>query len=174
MDEGVIAKRRIVRAVERAVSPVQPPPKLYMGESTVKRDFGAKLLDLDGNPCHIGGTVEGVLQVLDQVLQKVPAEVRKEAVETLERVTGKPLTLASVCSRALISPYEDERTLDDTVRIARMELARKIHKGGVVDITPQERDMIKPLIKKAFNGVLIPVLTWELLEKDVEESPEAA
>ena len=59
--------------------------------------------------------------------------------------------------------------MDDAVRLARMTLAVKINAGGIVDIEPAERDLIKPLLKKKWAGsILVPVVAAQLLEKDAE------
>ena len=130
----------------------------------MKRDFSAQILDLDDQPVRVGATVESLSQAIAAMLPKLSAEQVKEFDAALSAAAGKALTLASACSSALLAAHQDESNLGDDERIARMELARKIHKGGVIDITATERDRIKPLLKKRFGGILIPVVAGELLE----------
>ncbi len=134
----------------------------------MKRNFSAVVTDLDGQAVKAGPTVDGILRAVNTVWADIPADVQTKLAEAIEKEAGKDLTLASVCTSALMAAYEDDKSLSDDERVARMELARRIHKGGVVDIEPKDRDRIKPLIKKRFGGILIPVVSCELLEQDAD------
>lgn len=143
----------------------------------MKRNFDLPILDLDNEPARIGQTVETVVAALNSIWSKLSPELQKEFNDTADKLMGKGLTLASACTGALMGVYQGEENMDDTVRMSRLELARKLHKGGIVDIEPKERDLIKPLLKKKFAGsILIPVVAAELLEQDlpVPVSAEAA
>lgn len=132
----------------------------------MKRNFDQELADLDGKPVRLGITQEGFVAVFDRMLPKLPEELQKEFNEELAKVGTAPLTFKDVCIAVLMSAFEDEQKLDDTARMSRMELARRIHKGGIQEITPKDRDLIKPLVKKKFGGILIPVITAEFLEEE--------
>jgi hypothetical protein len=138
----------------------------------MKRNFDEVILDLDGEPARMGQTVESFAIALNTIWPKLSPELQKEFNDAADKFMGKGLTLASACVGALMGVYTGEETMDDTVRINRMDLARKLHKGGVIDIDPtKERDLVKPLLKKKYAGsVLIPVVAWELLEKEPKES----
>ncbi len=134
----------------------------------MKRNFSAVVTDLDGQAVKAGPTVDGVLRAVNTVWADIPADVQTKLAEAIEKEAGKDLTLSSVCTSALMGVYDDDKNISDDERVARMELARRIHKGGVVDIEPKDRDRIKPLIKKRFGGILIPVVSCELLEQDAD------
>ena len=135
----------------------------------MKRDFDAKILDLDGEPVRLGMTVEAIAKAIATFLPKLTPEQATAFNAELEKQAKKPLTLGSACVTVLMGGYADEQNLDAGKRIERMELARRIHKGGVQDIEPKDRDLIKPLLIKGFSGILIPVVCAELLEKDAPE-----
>lgn len=139
----------------------------------MKRNFDEKILDLDGMPVIVGSSVAVLLRALDSVLATLPADLKQSFTDAIAAQAGRPLTLATACSSALMGAYDDERLLDASTRIKRMELARKVHAGGIVDITPEDRDMIKPLLMKCFAGILVPVVAGELLEKDAAVKADA-
>jgi len=135
----------------------------------VKRDFSVIVCDLDGEPVRLGAGMETIMAAVNEVFPKLTPEMQKLLNETIVKHAGKELTFGAACVGALMGAYEDERSLDDDTRFKRMELARKIHNGGVVEIEPKDRDLIKPLLKKRYNGILVPVTVAELLETDLKE-----
>lgn len=139
----------------------------------MKRDFNEQICDLDGTPVRSGATVESLMQAFSNIAPMLPDEMFKQLQEEINKAAGKPLTFGSACVASLMGAYEDEKGLSDDARLTRMELARRIHKGGVQEITPKDRDIIKPLVKKRFAGILVPVLVSELLEKEAVESRPA-
>ncbi len=133
----------------------------------MKRNFDAKILDLKGEAVKTGVTMEALMSAIKAIFPKLPEAVQDEYNAIVTAKMMEPLTLAAASVTALMSPYEDERTLDMSARVKRMDLARKLVSGGVVDMTIDELAMIKPLLIKAFAGPLVPVVASELLEKDV-------
>lgn len=132
----------------------------------MKRDFSAPILDLDGEPISLGLTPQAITRALDTVIADIPAEVVARLKVAIEKETGKPLTLGSVVVQALMAPHKGEEDLGGDERIARMELARKVNKGGTIEISAADRDRIKPLVKRLFQGPLVYVTASELLEQD--------
>ncbi|MGP1675937.1 MAG: hypothetical protein ACTS6J_02110 [Burkholderiales bacterium] len=136
----------------------------------MKRNFSETILDLDGDPVVLGLSMEAFTRALNAAFQFLPKASQDALNTALEKEARKPLTLGAACVGALMSVYEGEQTMDDSVRLARMMLAVKINAGGIVDIEPVERDLIKPLLKKKWAGsILIPVVAAQLLEKDAPE-----
>lgn len=135
----------------------------------MNRDFSKRITDLSGDAIPQGISVEGINRAINTIWAELSQETKDKLVAELEKAGNAPLTLASACCTALLAPFEDERSSPPPgdVRVKRYRLAGKIHAGGVVDITADERDMIKPLLFKAFGGSLIPVVAADLLETDV-------
>jgi len=138
------------------------------------RNFDEVILDLDGEPARVGQTVEGFAAALNVIFPKLSPELQKEFNDAADKFMGKGLTLSSACVGALMGVYQGEENMEDTMRMNRLELARKLHKGGVIDIDPTKgRDVIKPLLKKKYAGsILIPVVAGELLEKEIPAEPQ--
>ena len=135
----------------------------------MKRNFDELILDLDNNPVRNGPSPDAIARVIAAMWPKFSPELQAELNAALEKEVGKPLTLAAACVGALMGAYQGEENMDDMMRLTRMELARKIHKGGVQEIEPKDRDLIKSLLKKRWTGILIPVVAAEMLEKDASE-----
>lgn len=133
----------------------------------MKRDFSEQILDLDESPVRPGSSLEAFARALNAVFPFLLKESQDALNTALEKEMGKPMTLGSACVGALMGVYQGEENMDDGARLARMTLAVKINKGGVVDIEPDERDLVKPLLKKKWAGsILIPVVAAQLLEKE--------
>lgn len=137
----------------------------------MKRNFDEIVCDLDGAPVQTGMSAEAFHAAMLTIWEQLPQPLKDTYNAKLNEQGMLPLTLGRACVKALLGAYDEEKNMDDIVRVGRMELARKIHKGGVIDIEPKDRDMIKPLIKKMFLGVMVPVLLWEMLEKDAGDPP---
>lgn len=136
----------------------------------MKRNFDEPILNLDGEPVRLGASAETLACVINAIWPKLTVELQKDVQAALDKEAGKPLTLGSACIGALLTVYQGEENLDDSARLTRAELARRIHKGGVIDIEPKERDLVKPLLRKKYAGsILVPVVAGELLEKDAAE-----
>ncbi len=133
----------------------------------MKRNFDEPILDLDGEPVRQGASAESFARAINHIWPTLTAEQKKVLEAALDKEAGKPLTLGAACVSALVNVYQGEENLDDSARLTRAELARKLHKGGVIDVEPKDRDLIKPLLRKRYAGsILIPVIAGELLEKD--------
>jgi hypothetical protein len=132
----------------------------------MKRNFDEVITDLDNEPVRVGMTPDTIAAALAAFWPKLTPEQGKALNEEITKAAGKPLTLGGACVGALMGAYQGEENLDDMMRLTRMELARKIHKGGVLEIEPKDRDLIKPLLKKKWAGILVPVTAAELLEKE--------
>lgn len=130
----------------------------------MKRDFSREIKDLDDNPIYLPATPEQLARSLLAIRNKVPDDVKAEIDELIHTELAKPLTLAVVCVNALTGAYGGEEGLPPEDRAKRMALARKLHKGAVVDVTLDELSLIKPLITKRYSGIIIPVIASELLE----------
>ena len=132
----------------------------------LKRNFDLQILGLDGKPVRAGVSPDSMLDALAEFLPTLEAKDREAFDRIMEAKKMEPLTLRKVCCDSLLAPYEDEKNLDGAKAIERMELARLIYKGGIQEITPTQRDLVKPLFRKRYGGVLVPVVASELLEKD--------
>jgi hypothetical protein len=130
----------------------------------MKRDFDRLIVDLDGQPVRLGQSMETLQSVVNAMWPKLSPELQKEFSDAMDKHMNVPLTLGSACVGALMGAYDDERNLGDDERMSRMELARRIHKGGIQDIEPKDRDRVKPLLRKRYMGILVPVVCAELLE----------
>lgn len=141
----------------------------------MKRNFDEQILGLDGEPVRLGMTVEVIARAIATFLSQMTPEQTAAFNAILDKQAKKPLTFGASCVTVLMGAYQDESGLPLPERAKRMELAIRINKGGVQEITPEDRDMIKPLLIKGFMGILIPVVCAELLEKDAPKPlPEVA
>lgn len=140
----------------------------------MKRNFDAVLCNLDNVPIVEKGTPDGLLKVYHDIRAILTPDQAAVLDRMMIEECAKPLTLSSVCVNALLGIYEDERnTLTDAQRFKRMELARKAHAGGIVDLSIDDLSELNNLVKKRYLGVLIPVLTKELLEKEPGDASAA-
>ena len=79
----------------------------------MKVDFSQVISDLDGNP------------VKDEEAQ------------------GTPLTLGAACLKAIRTPLQEDQGLLGEPAFKRLELARKIKKGGEQEIDPEDAVLIR-------------------------------
>lgn len=137
----------------------------------MKRDFDVKICDVYGKSIRIGQSLENTVAALNVIWPRIPAGLQEEfnAALKAQGADHEDLTLKAACVMALTGAYEDERNITFEEADARITLARKLVRGGIIDIEPKDRDRIKPLIRKKFGGVVIPVVASELLERDVVE-----
>lgn len=135
----------------------------------IKRNFDEPVRDIDGNAIRVGQTVEKFAAALSAIWSRVPSDLQEEFNAALKAmdVEADQLTLRIACVRALTGAYEDEKNLAADEAIKRVDLARKVNAGGIIEIEDTERDKMKMLIRKRYGGVVIPVVAGELLEKDV-------
>ena len=135
----------------------------------MKRDFDAPILNIDGQPVRVGDSAQAIAKAVSSVWKIMPKDVQDALNAALAKEAGKPLTLGDACVSVLMGAYPDEPGLSLPERAKRMKLALRITEGGVQDIEPEDRDLIKPLLIKGYNGPLVPVRCAELLEKDAPE-----
>lgn len=96
-------------------------------------DFSHSILQLDGTPMRIGDAEK-----------------------------GKIFTLADVAENALLADYRDETSLEPAEKLKRFTLAQKIeaHRaGGDLSLTADEIAMIKKLVGKAYNALVLGRVT---------------
>jgi hypothetical protein len=132
----------------------------------MKRDFSSPILDLKGKPVPNQPTVDAYARAVASLASKLSPELMEQFEADVARESSV-LTLGDVCVAVLQHAYEDERTLDLSTRTKRMKLAMKLVDGGEQEITPEERDLIKPLlVKGVYGGPLVPVRASDLLETE--------
>ena len=78
-------------------------------------------------------------------------------------------TLGTVCADLLL--LEDKEVKSATEKIDRYELAKKIYKGGVIDISQENIDKLKGLIE-ALATVLIAGQTLPMLDTEAKPKPK--
>jgi hypothetical protein len=132
---------------------------------THKRDFSAPILDLKGKPVPQGVSIEALQSALDVVLKKVPESEHESVKAAIGVVLGAPMTFGDAIAHALTAPNQDDK-LAPGEATKRMALALKIVNGGIVEITPDERDLMKRAIEKAYLGAVIPGRTIVMLETE--------
>lgn len=132
----------------------------------ILRDFSAPITAIDGTPIRPGASVEAMTRAINRIAAELLPETQQKLAEAINAELGKPLTLADVAVTALTAALPDEQSLPMPERFARMELARKVWQGGHVEITTEDRDRIKGLLPRVYQGVLVPVVASELLETD--------
>ncbi len=132
----------------------------------MKRNFDEQILGLDKQPVRAGASLQSIAKAISVIWPKLSTELQKELGAAMATEAGKPLTLGAACVSVLMGAYHDEQSLPLPDRAKRMQLALRLNDGGEQDLTPEERDMIKPLLIKGFGGVLIPVVVAEMLEKE--------
>lgn len=68
---------------------------------------------------------------------------------------GKITPLTYYVKRALCTPFADEPGLPGDVKVERYATAMKVHKGGDVELTPEEVVEIKKCVGKCFAPVIV-------------------
>lgn len=87
--------------------------------------------------------------------------------EVIKKEDDKEVTLGSVAIDALLATFPDEQNLSGEDKVARFKLSMSIadhqEKNLVRETTAEEISLIKKLIAKGFNALVVG-RTWELLE----------
>lgn len=86
----------------------------------------------------------------------------RELKYTNEEGQRQDMTLRWSCCNALVSAYEDERSLTGVEKFNRHLLACKIHEQDEVDLTPEEVVLIKKLVAKGYNAAVVGPI-WSAL-----------
>lgn len=137
----------------------------------MRRNFDEPILDLNGDPVHVGQSAETLLGAINAIWPRLSAELQTEFSAAAEKLSSKPLTLRTVCLSAVLRVYPGEEQMSDDARMERAELARHIYKGGMLDVTVEQCALIKSLLPKRYtDSILIPVIAGELLEKDARNA----
>lgn len=68
---------------------------------------------------------------------------------------GKPITLSTICSSALLMPYEDEKNLSGDEKVKRFKLASQVYDSGEQEITIEDASLLKKLIAKAYTPLIV-------------------
>lgn len=78
---------------------------------------------------------------------------------------GKPTetTLGSVAEVALLGSYADEQNLTGEEKVKRFALANKVHGNRAAVLTTEEVALIKRLIAKTYNPLVVG-LSWTILD----------
>ena len=76
---------------------------------------------------------------------------------------GKTVTLKDVALRALTTPMDDDRAVNGEAAFKRLELARRVYKGGTQDVDPGEAVTIRDRAARIFT-VVISGQAYELLK----------
>ena len=134
----------------------------------MKINFGQKLVALNGTPLRLGQYMDSrlIAVLVQEILNKceMPMEHLNKMQKRLEEVAGKELTLSEAVVTALLFSYEDEKTLAGSTRIARLTLARRCNKLGMVKISEADVKQITPLTEKYYLGSLISPQIETLLQ----------
>lgn len=110
----------------------------------VKIDFGAKLIDLDGDP------------LFSQKLNKHGENVQ--------------LTLRELAINAVTASYEEEKNMDGAGKFKRYSLAQKINGAeGSAEFTVEEAAEIRKLIGMGYSIAAMGA-AWSELDRQSEES----
>jgi hypothetical protein len=86
---------------------------------------------------------------------------------------GKPLatTLGTIAETALLASYPDEQaTITGEDKVKRFVLATKIHEAKGAALTADEVALIKKLIGKSYNALIVGK-SWQLLDPASVPSP---
>jgi len=78
---------------------------------------------------------------------------------------GKPTTLGTICSRALLAIFPDEQNLSGEQKFQRYKLAMKLAENDRPDLKAEEIADLKKLIGKAFSAMVVG-RCWEMLDPD--------
>lgn len=138
------------------------------------RDFSAQILDLKGKPVPGNATTEALSKALDLALAKVPEAEREGLTNAINIIVGEPMTLGGAVAHALTTPTPGENGMAIGESSKRLSLALKLIDGGMVEITPEERDLMKERVSKVYLGALVPGRIAELLETDAKPALKEA
>jgi hypothetical protein len=137
----------------------------------MKRDFKQVLKDFNGAPLLMG-TLDK--DAFSRALGSLEPEVQLKVMRALQAENIRPLTLEAACCQALAADLPDERDPRGVATVTADERMRRWRLGtllvcpgpdGTVEITPEQRDLIKGLLPKAWGGSLIAPQAMEMLEE---------
>ncbi|QUT04851.1 hypothetical protein KFK14_17725 [Sphingobium phenoxybenzoativorans] len=132
----------------------------------MKRDFSSAINDLRNSGIRVGVTVEAVLTALNEIADDI-GETAGALIQTkMDETFGKTLTFGAACADALIAPQNGEEKQSIGERSKRLALAMKIVDGGEIEISPDDRDLIKTAVNAHFRGALVPGRIDRFLEAE--------
>jgi len=91
------------------------------------------------------------------------SQALKNGGESLKGPEGEEIKLYIPCVNALWAIYEDEK-LNGKEKYKRGDLAERIDKQEEVEVTVEEISLMKDVVGKAYNPMMIKKV-WDLLEK---------
>ena len=94
----------------------------------------------------------------DEVLKELDGSEITEKVKDVE----SQVTLKTICVRALTTPLQADANLTGEDAFKRLELARKINKGGEQEIEPAQAVLITDRAAKMF-GIMVSGQVYEKL-----------
>lgn len=81
----------------------------------------------------------------------------------IEEPSTGAVTLKAVCLRALTTPLEEDRNVTGETAFKRLELARKVNKGGAQEIDAADAVSIRERTAKIYN-IVVSGQVYELLK----------
>lgn len=122
----------------------------------MKRDFSVTINDLRNDAIRVGVTVDAILNALGEVADEIGPEAGAIIQKKLDSAFGVHLTYGAACADALIAPQSGEEKQSIGDRSKRFALAMKVINAGEIEITPDEREMMKVAVNGHFRGALVP------------------
>jgi len=86
------------------------------------------------------------------------------------KAQGKDVTLGSVSADALLAPEQQANPrepapkIPGTEKVKRYELAKKVYKGGKVDVKAEDIALLKKVIAANYSALVVGQ-AWAMLEK---------
>jgi hypothetical protein len=142
-------------------------------EKKLRRDFAQPVLDMRGKPVMLGASLQSLQKAISRFIREADSAAVDLFKEILDEEGLEEMTLGVAAIESLGGAYEDEKGLAMDTRNTRFLLGLRIteamQNGGICEITPDERDKIKELVRKNFTGSVIAPRVSQLLEIDADE-----
>lgn len=135
----------------------------------MKYDFKQPLKNFDGSPI-LSGTVTP--ETLSRVIGALDPDARLKILQALEAEKVRPLTLELVCCTALANDLPEDRDARGVVTVGADERMRRFRLGlllvcpgedGCVEVSDEQRDMLKKLLPRAWGGSVVPMQAVTML-----------
>ena len=128
----------------------------------MKRDFSSKLLDLKCKPVRPAASMERMAQAL----ASLPHDVLIQVQAALDAAGLEELTYASAAADALTQPLSGDDGLSMGAKLKHMRLALRLMDGGEIEVTPEERELLKERVNRRYPGALVPARMYDFLEAE--------
>lgn len=138
----------------------------------MQRDFSTLILGLSGKPLRTQVTIERFAEAVEKAVSVLDPAPRAAVEKAIAEALGEPLTLGMACADALVQPVKDENSVPVGEARKRLALALKIGGGGIHEIEPAERELMKERVGRYFVGALILGRVDQLLEGEGTGAPE--